>query len=219
MPRKNKAKRHNERGFTLLEMLLVVAILVVLFSLAMIPITRLRRDVRQTELDSRAEMIFMAVQNRLTQLQAAGRSEDYQTGTTPLGLVPMDAEEGKYDEKNGLVYVTSDGKTSADSAAARIYPEDGAEPELWNGSWVVEFDAESASVYAVFFSDGEMNYTPSGFNSLRYRSRRLQDGAHVGYYGGDSVGAEETGELDPTMEIVNAEQLYVRASCATLGGA
>lgn len=219
MPRKNKAKRHNERGFTLLEMLLVVAILVVLFSLAMIPIARLRRDVRQTELDSRAEMIFMAVQNRLTQLQAAGRSEDYQTGTTPLGLVPMDAEEGKYDGKNGLVYVTSAGKTSADSAAARIYPEDGAEPELWNGSWVVEFDAESASVYAVFFSDGEMNYTPAGFNSLRYRSRRLQDGARVGYYGGDSVGAEETGELDPTMEIVNAEQLYVRASCATIGGA
>lgn len=62
-----KVKR-GKQGFTLSEMLVAVAILVVLLSLAIIPITRLQRNLRQTELDSKAETIYMAAQNRLTQL-------------------------------------------------------------------------------------------------------------------------------------------------------
>lgn len=73
-----QARRHNDHGFTLTEMLVTVTIVIVLFALAMIPISKMRREVRQTELDSRAELIFMAAQNQLTQLQAAGRTSAYQ---------------------------------------------------------------------------------------------------------------------------------------------
>ena len=70
---KNKATRNNMRGFSLMEMLVTVLILVILFALAMIPISKIQKNLRQTELDSRAEMIFSAVQNRMTRLQAAGQ--------------------------------------------------------------------------------------------------------------------------------------------------
>lgn len=50
-----QARRHNDHGFTLTEMLVTVTIVIVLFALAMIPISKMRREVRQTELDSRAE--------------------------------------------------------------------------------------------------------------------------------------------------------------------
>ena len=86
-----QARRHNDHGFTLTEMLVTVTIVIVLFALAMIPISKMRREVRQTELDSRAELIFMAAQNQLTQLQAAGRTSAYQGGLA-LGYVPEDAE-------------------------------------------------------------------------------------------------------------------------------
>ena len=91
-----KVKR-GKQGFTLSEMLVAVAILVVLLSLAIIPITRLQRNLRQTELDSKAETIYMAAQNRLTQLQASGRGEEFgKERATLLGDVPWDAEQGKY---------------------------------------------------------------------------------------------------------------------------
>ena len=214
---KNKATRNNMRGFSLMEMLVTVLILVILFALAMIPISKIQKNLRQTELDSRAEMIFSAVQNRMTRLQAAGQDSYYQpadeAGAAKLmNMIPKDAEKDKY-KKTTLAYVTSADKNNKDSAASWIYPETEAEADLWNGNWVVEFDPSSGSVYAVFFSREDMNYTPEGFNDLRYRDNRLENGAKIGYYGGDSVGAAATESLDLTVDVINKDQLLVVASC------
>lgn len=214
---KNKATRNNMRGFSLMEMLVTVLILVILFALAMIPISKIQKNLRQTELDSRAEMIFSAVQNRMTRLQAAGQDSYYQptneVGTAKLmNMIPKDAVPENY-KPTTLAYVTSADKNNKDSAASWIYPETEAEADLWDGSWVVEFDPSSGSVYAVFFSREDMKYTPDGFNDLRYRDKRLEKGAKVGYYGGDSVGAAATESLDLTVDVINKDQLLVVASC------
>lgn len=215
---KNKATRNNMRGFSLMEMLVTVLILVILFALAMIPISKIQKNLRQTELDSRAEMIFSAVQNRMTRLQAAGQDSYYQptsgVGVKKLNMIPADAEKKNYKETT-LAYVTSDDKDDPNSAASWIYPETEAEADLWNGNWVVEFDPSSGSVYAVFFSRENMDYTPKDFDDLelRYRDKRLAQGAKIGYYGGDSVGAAATESLDLTVDVINKDQLLVVASC------
>ena len=123
-----------------MEMLVTVLILVILFALAMIPISKIQKNLRQTELDSRAEMIFSAVQNRMTRLQAAGQDSYYQptdeAGAAKLmSMIPKDADEANY-KKTTLAYVTSDSKEVENSAASWIYPETEAEADLWNGSWV-----------------------------------------------------------------------------------
>ena len=209
---KNRAKWNNANGFSLIEMMVTVMVIVVLCALAMIPISKMQKDIRQTELDSRAEMIFTAVQNRMTRLQAAGQSDVYKSGKTgvkELGITPADADEART-----LVYVTSDSKADADSAASRLYPETEAEAELWNGSWVVEYDAKGGSVYAVFYSREPMAYKPDDFNKLRSRSRRISEGgAKIGYYGGDSVGAAETNSLTLTVKVINQEKLQIVAKC------
>lgn len=214
---KNKATRNNMRGFSLMEMLVTVLILVILFALAMIPISKIQKNLRQTELDSRAEMIFSAVQNRMTRLQAAGQDSYYQptndVGTAKLmNMIPADADKKNY-KPTTLAYVTSDDKDNPNSAASWIYPETEAEADLWDGNWVVEFDPSSGSVYAVFFSREDMNYTPESFKDLRYRDKRLENGAKIGYYGGDSVGAAATESLDLTVDVINKDQLLVVASC------
>lgn len=216
-----QARRHNDHGFTLTEMLVTVTIVIVLFALAMIPISKMRREVRQTELDSRAELIFMAAQNQLTQLQAAGRTSAYQGGLA-LGYVPEDAENEneKYDTDT-LSYVTSDGMESTTSPAANILPEGKVDAELRNAHWVIEYDASSASVYAVFYSEQESNfYTTDAdkMNPLRARNYRLQQGAKIGYYGGDSVLSYDTSELDAKAEIVNGDQLLLKITCNRLLG-
>lgn len=213
---KNRAKWNNTNGFSLLEMMVTVVVIVVLCALAMIPISKMQKDIRQTELDSRAEMIFTAVQNRMARLQAAGQSDVYKSGKTgvkELGITPADADEART-----LVYVTSDSKSTSDSAAAWLYPETEAEAELWNGSWVVEYDAKGGSVYAVFYSRERMAYAPDEFNKLRSRSRRVSEGARIGYYGGDSVGAADTDSLSLTVKVINQEKLQVVATCKRPAG-
>ena len=60
--------------------LIHLSILVVLFALAAVPVSKMRRELRQTELDSKAEILFQTAQNRMTQLLAAGMEEKYKNG-------------------------------------------------------------------------------------------------------------------------------------------
>lgn len=211
-------QRRGSLGFTLTEVLVTVAIIAVLFAMAMIPANRLYREYSQAALDSKAELIYMAAQNRLTQLAAAGQWDAYQRGVTPLADIPKDAEEGRYDPENfSLVYITSEEKETVGRAATMVMPQDRIEPELWSNHWIVEYDVDSASVYAVFYSESVIE--AQNLDSLRYRDRRLQGGAVIGYYGGDSVGAYKTGTLEPRVEVVNGERLYIQITCDTQGTA
>lgn len=207
-----KLSKQNNSGFTLSEVLIAVAILIVLMGLAMIPITRHQRDLRQTELDARAEIVYHAAQNKLSELLANGRISDcYAEDLQPLNNTPLDAAE----RKTSLHYVTSAAKTGDGSAAAAILPEDQVDRQLWDNHWVIELDPASGSVYAVFYSEKPLTYDFDSFNPLRFRDGRLSAGAAVGYYGGDSVQSEITGKLTPHMEIINKEQLLLRVTCDT----
>lgn len=207
-----KLSKQNNSGFTLSEVLIAVAILIVLMGLAMIPITRHQRDLRQTELDARAEIVYHAAQNKLSELLANGRISDcYAEDLQPLNNTPLDAAE----RKTSLYYVTSAAKTGEGSAAAAILPKDQADRQLWDNHWVIELDPASGSVYAVFYSEKPLTYDFDSFNPLRFRDGRLSAGATVGYYGGDSVQSEITGKLTPHMEIINKEQLLLRVTCDT----
>lgn len=207
-----KLSKQNNSGFTLSEVLIAVAILIVLMGLAMIPITRHQRDLRQTELDAKAEIVYHAAQNKLSELLANGRISDcYAEDLQPLNNTPLDAAE----RKTSLHYVTSAAKTGEGSAAAAILPEDQVDRQLWDNHWVIELDPASGSVYAVFYSEKPLTYDFDSFNPLRFRDGRLSAGATVGYYGGDSVQSEITGKLTPHMEIINKEQLLLRVTCDT----
>lgn len=218
--------RHRDRGFTLTEALATVAIVIILCALAMLPLGKMRRDVRQTELDSRAELIFAAAQNRLTQLRAAGRTELYNTnGASPLNAKPVDSEPGRYKDEDLYYILSADREGLAENgadpcAAAAILPRDQVDEELWLGNWVIEYDPQGGSVYAVFFSEEPISYAPGSdaFESLRYREIRLKNGARLGYYGGDSVGSAVTGSLDPRIRVINGEKLLLEIQCDMQGG-
>lgn len=59
-------------GFTMVELLTVIAILLLVGLIAVFSLSKLRRSLRQHELDARAEIIYVAAQNRMAELRAAG---------------------------------------------------------------------------------------------------------------------------------------------------
>lgn len=214
--RDNRIYKDN-RGFTLLETLLVVAIIAVLLGLSIIGVIAIQKELRQRELDSKAEVIYMAAQNRLMELKASGRAEFYSPDNLndvhQLGLIPLDSEDENRTEES-LFYVTSSMTGTGElSTASVVLPESRVEKEIRDNSWVIEYDPASGSVYAVFYSEDTMEYAPESFNDLRIRQMRKKAGAKVGYYGGDTVVAIDTNTLNPKIEIYNEETLHALLVC------
>ena len=67
-----KNRRKGKAGFTMSELLIVVAIVIVLFAVAVLSLVTIQKNLRQKELDSKAEILYVAVQNRMSELRAGG---------------------------------------------------------------------------------------------------------------------------------------------------
>ena len=211
--KKNFIREKSNKGFTLTEILVDVAILVILggITVATIPIAT---SMKRNKLTATAETIFLAAQNRLTEMKANGSIGTLSTAGERTSA-PSDkaAYTGKgEDPANTLDFITSEGMYS--TAASFLFPTvDGATTvisgDVLSNSWVIEFDADSATVYAVFYSESKAVsefYSPSSDNG-DYREGTSNE---VGYYGGSlpiPEPAEDLGEAVVSIQIVNGEEL------------
>ena len=168
-------RKREKKGYTLAEVLITVAILIILMAIAVPAIFTIRRNLRQKALDNKAEIIYTAVQNNLTKLRSNGNSEKYaEDKASSLDATPLDM-----DEKKTLYYVTADSKDNDNSAASVLVTKDTIDADLYQHYWAVEYDPASASVYAVFYSETRSGYTTASYNNLRYKDNRLSDGAQA----------------------------------------
>jgi len=223
-------RKINHKGFTLQELLIVVAILAILLAIGIPSAIRVQKNLRQKELDAKAESIYVAVQNKITKMKASGDISflKYSVSGNRVGRIndiPGDAEAEDNIEQGSICYFTSADLASSSSAAARVMTSDIMDDDLLNEHWVIEYNPESAIVYSVFYSEDRANCAEeyvSNYNlydlSLRYKSNRLSDNARVGYYGGGSATVSSVKTLEPQIKITNAEKLYADITCAMPAG-
>lgn len=209
-------KNRKKAGFTLLETLLAVAIIAIVSAVAFIGVTSIQRDLRQTELDGKAQIIYMAAQNRFSELRAAGRNELLLDETY---AVPLSAGGGK--ENAADLYCISSKTAISDpdaiSLADAILPDGFVDSELQDGYWYIEYNPTSASVASVFYSAKPFDYNNASA-ALRTRSARKAAGATVGYYSGDVVDIDTHDKLKPEIEVINGEKLIVNITCQKQAG-
>lgn len=223
-----KNRRKGKAGFTMSELLIVVAIVIVLFAVAVLSLVTIQKNLRQKELDSKAEILYVAAQNRMSELRAGGYESLYQydenkkNGVAKVGLIPLDAPEEDAEDaitKDTLCYVVSADRVTVGKAAASVLPESSVDAELWNNHWVIEYDPESGCVYGAFYSEeeitsGDVSTTlPTYLNRMRVRQTRLRNGAKIGYYGGARVISGTTDTLKPDISIDNREKLTATFYC------
>lgn len=205
-----------KKGYTLAEVLATVAILLILMAIAVPAIFSIRKNLRQKALDNKAELIYTAVQNNLVKLQSNGNSSLYDGEKTAkaMGRTPSDATK-----EQKLYYALSTEKADTTRAASVLVTTDTVDGELYNNYWVVEYNPESASVYAVFYSESDsiQPYDPNVYDSFRYKDNRLSDGARIGYYGGDALDGSNTAVLAPKITITNEEKLVATITCMRQG--
>lgn len=230
------------RGFSLAETLMTVALVVILLGLAVVGIFNLYWSLQQKELDSKAEIIYVTAQNQMTKVMAAGRESYFQTsdanGVGKIEGRPYDDEEEKTTE-NQTYFITSDDFQAAKqagtvNAATVLFGEGGLDEELLNGSWAIEYDRKSLTVYAAYYCGDstrgfaaaykeQVNVAGSLINRDRYpdlRLKQLKGGElPVGYHGG----ASSTDFGDPmqiqgfSLAVENTEKLTAQIKCRQPG--
>lgn len=218
------------QGFSLAEVLMTVAILLILLALIVPAVFVLQKNLRQKELDSKAETIYMAVQERLTDLYSSGAIDTYNPAThtdiTSVGTVP-----GDYDENVQSVVLDSDSVyalVSGRNSTNAIMNDEVLDSALKNGHFVVEYipyvkslegnrQLTAATVYAVYYSEDREDVSASYYDgntisdrynrALRDKSGRLKDGAKVGYYGGSNANSgSSTNSLDIVSAVITSNE-------------
>lgn len=215
--KKNLPIEKKRGGFTMVELLLVVAILVVLFALAVGGLVQMKKNLRQKELDAKAEIIYAAAQNRVAELRAAGYGSTLtdETRARKMTDIPTDAVIDTVTRPT-FYYVISADKGAKTALADDILPETNVDPELWSHHWLIEYNGDTGLVYAVFYSEtGEISTDETTRGDLRQRDKRLAGGAKVGYYGGDITLGGKSYTLTPQVLIENKEELIVKMSCVS----
>lgn len=202
---------NNSRGFSLVEMLAVVAILVILLGISMVAAAGYRDMLKITELDNAAREIYMAAENRAVLLSGARRLSNQLGKKTP---------DSKFD------YVS---KTSMDE---ELLPIGSIDPALRSGDFYIVYDRKSGSVTDVFYAESSMDgLMTEGFdkfyeNWAKSRSDRLKqkNTMLVGWYNGQAAQGEDV-ELDipkePTIKVMidNGEELTVTVEYTAPGPA
>lgn len=205
-------------GFTLVELLAVVAILLLVGLIAVFSLNKLRRTLRQHELDAKAQIIYVAAQNRLAELRAAGQEALCINGFDNSGSIvhKMEYDSRHMDEsaKNTDFYylLVNDTSYKSQTAATALLPSSAVDQELWNGYWCIEFAPETGSIYAVFYSETTLPDHDDLNASYRNFNYRLKT-ASVGYYGGDIAQTQDISKFNPSITIENTEKLIVTFYC------
>ena len=201
-------------GFTMVELLTVIAILLLVGLIAVFSLSKLRRSLRQHELDARAEIIYVAAQNRMAELRAAGCEglyskglSDGDNGVYAMAFDGTHMDESSRDVEFCYLYV-NDASDKRTGAPAALLPDTAVDKDLWNGCWCIEYAPSTGSIYAVFYSESPLpSHTAlnDNYRNFNYRART----ASVGYYGGDIAQTQDISKFNPSISIENAEKLTV----------
>ena len=163
-------KRFDRKGFTLAEVLVTVAIILILAGVTFVSVAQYQKNLRLMEMDGTAKEIFIAAQNHLSVAQASGDldrlAEDAKksaTGTTasPIGtkLLPAPSYAGNADGEYYYVIhnVTSSSESctpsGSDTILGMMLPFGALDETVaTGGNYAIVYELKSASVVAVLYS-------------------------------------------------------------------
>lgn len=156
-------KRLDRKGFTLAEVLVTVAIILILAGVTFVSVVQYQKNLRLMEMDGTAKEIFIAVQNHLSVAKASGDLDRLaeQANKSAIGtkLSPAPSYAGKDDGE--YYYVIHDVNSGIESctpvgsdAILQMMLPFGAldETVATSGNYAIVYELKSASVVAVLYS-------------------------------------------------------------------
>lgn len=222
----------NNKGFTLTQTLIVVAIIVILFGVIFIGVQGLVDRINQTKLDNIAQSIYVSAQNRIRELRASGEIDRLFTATE-LGNVTVKPADWEIDPADTVQYSNlryfyhdKDNPTTSTSSELVdfIFPLGSIDEGVLDNNWVIELDPFTGYVYSAFYSEkrsannfyieNTSSLDRSETDSIRFKDFRhsLKGNEKVGYYGGKAnLPADVSGNMiNASLNVINADVLKAK---------
>ena len=204
-------RKNNRRGFTMAELLIVVAIVIVLTGVGFVAVQAHQRNLAQLEADTIAKEIFFAAQNHLTMAEGQG-------------YLGNGVNFGSNDESEDGVYyftVPSTNPNTSGTALNLMLPFGSIDDTIRSaGNYVIRYQAKPGRVLDVWYGRrvnelyaGRYDADPATI-SLANLKQKQYSGKVIGHYGGDDAMAGGVVLNAPYIEVENAERLTVRIKTA-----
>lgn len=206
------SRRKWNSGFTLVETLAAVAVLVILLGLGSVAAAYYRDYLRITELDNAAREIYLAAEHRAVLLSGSRRLGGLVQDGELVLLSAAAAEDGA-DEAYCV---------SSEDMSAALLDTGSIDPALWDGYFYIVYEPVSGSVTDVFYAEESIEtLVGSDFQAFyddwtaASRTERMRARPMLGYYGGGMAEGNETSRLPTpgvTVLIRNEEKLTVEVT-------
>ncbi len=228
------AKLKEKVGFTLAELMIVIALLTVVAAVAVPSVASYAKSIRLRELDDSARAIYMAAQHEFSSMIAKGG--DITTGSGEITKIPerYSSTDSAFTQKEldnilpNLKYAIVT-KGVAPAGAAGLTNTGAIESELAENNYVIEYNAETGDVYGVFYSNetafdesAEPDYQYDGTDPDKdvFKDAAAGNGGKhdklVGFYGLVNVKIQEKEQAvtlpTPQVEVINKEKLVLTVS-------
>lgn len=196
-------KQHTDhkKGFTLMETLGVVAIIVVALAIAIPSIIGIANSLKFKRMNEYAKTIFMAAQNNLIEMRSFGKLEQLlpdEDSRLPDGAY-------KVTETNNAGFPAEDWSaqycyTTSGAAFDLVLPVGSVEQVLRDQKILIEYNPYTGNVYSVFYSEGgqELSY------EAVTRDDALRKKQMLGYYQGSGLSGEAL-DMNPTVHTAEVD--------------
>ena len=196
-------KQHTDhkKGFTLMETLGVVAIIVVALAIAIPSIIGIANSLKFKRMNEYAKTIFMAAQNNLIEMRSFGKLEQL--------LLDEDSRlpDGAYKvtETNNAGFPAEDWSaqycyTTSGAAFDLVLPVGSVEQVLRDQKILIEYNPYTGNVYSVFYSEGDQELSYEAVT----RDDALRKKQMLGYYQGSGLSGEAL-DMNPTVHTAEVD--------------
>ena len=231
--------KRNSKGFTMAELLAVIAITLILSMVGIIAVTYYMRIMKHLEYDAMAKEIYVAAQNHLSLAYNEGYlglSGDDKFGTKEGKIGSIDDTDAN---SNIYYFVVSEADSTADDIFDLLLPFGSIEEKVRSkSSYIIRYDKSAGRILDVFYSELDgYRYGHTFLNAVAdnaaeynklltirpdekknqrryfdiYSDRADNSYPIVGYYGGDKAKTLPYGDLIevPYIRVINNEELKV----------
>lgn len=216
-------KDAKKRGFTLVELIVVLVILSIIMAIAVPFFVNYWRRAEFRKNESNAKTIYLAAESKLTYYRSSGQWEDFQKQIKAEGIV----SKSESDKQDANIYaITLDADTynkerKSSNAVLTLLEDYTYDKEIFKGAIALEIDVDSGEVYSAFYATKckGLNYASTdedGYLTMEKRDYESRRKRLLGYYSAEdtvnAVSLKPTRLRITTISLQNSEKLSLNWS-------